>query len=317
MKQKLAVVLVTFNRLDKLKIALKCYENQTKDIEEVIVVDNGSSDGTKEFLNEWKEDKVNFKKSIVLLNENTGGAGGFYAGMKTVLKNVHDDTLKIDWIFVSDDDAFPENDALEKLCDYYEKISDKEKESIVALSGAVINQGQIHESHRSRIEKSKFRVKFVGVSKEEYEKDAFDIDLFSYVGTMMKVTALEKVGITNKDLFIYGDDNEHSIRLKKEGRLVCVTNSRFNHDTPGVGNRSVGWHNYYNRRNQLYILKKYFPKRYLISRLLKRYIMDISFMSKYNKEERRLFKVAQNDALREKLGKHPIYKPGFHFKEYM
>lgn len=313
MKQKIAVVLVTFNRLDKLKIALRCYENQTKDIEEVIIVDNGSSDGTKEFLNKWKDDKSSFKKSILLLNENTGGAGGFYAGMKAALTKVHENTLKIDWIFVSDDDAFPEKDALEKLCGYYEKLSDKEKKSIVALSGAVINKGKIHESHRSRIERSKFRVKFVGVPKDEYEKEAFDIDLFSYVGTMMKVSALEKAGITNKELFIYGDDNEHSFRLKREGRLICVTGSRFNHDTPGVGNRSIGWHNYYNRRNQLYILKKYFPKRYLVSRVLKRYICDISFLSKYNKEEKKLFKTAQNDALKENLGKHSVYKPGFHF----
>ena len=47
---KLGVVLVTFNRLDKLKISLDCYEKQTIKPDYVIVVNNNSSDGTTEFL---------------------------------------------------------------------------------------------------------------------------------------------------------------------------------------------------------------------------------------------------------------------------
>jgi GT2 family glycosyltransferase len=163
------------------------------------------------------------------------------------------------------------------------------------------------------IQKKMLRVKFVGISKEEYKKPYFEMDLFSYVGTMIKVDALRMAGTTNQELFIYGDDNEHSFRLKKYGKLICVPESRFIHDTPGVETREVGWHNYYNRRNQLYIIKKYFPKRYLVTRLCKRYLLDISPLSRYTKDERRLFLTAQQDALAERLGKHAVYKPGFHF----
>ena len=44
-KDKIAVVLVTFNRLDKLKQAVEYYEQQTYPIQEVVIVDNHSTDG--------------------------------------------------------------------------------------------------------------------------------------------------------------------------------------------------------------------------------------------------------------------------------
>lgn len=313
--QRVTVVLVTFNRLEKLKIALSCYEKQTYKIEKIIIVDNCSTDGTIDFLKKWLDSKTNFDKEVVYLSENTGGAGGFGAGMEHALNLVNSMQLKTDWILVSDDDAFPNDDAIEKMIAYYQKQEVEKQNEIVALSSAVVNHGQIHESHRSRIEKDFFRIRFVGVDKKYYNTDGFEIDLFSYVGTMIKVSALKNVGTTLRDLFIYGDDNEHSLRLGKIGKLVCVPASVFVHDTPGVETRKIGWHNYYNRRNQLYILKEYFPSRYFINRFFKRYILDISILSKNTSEEKKLFKTAQMDALKNKLGKHPVYKPGFVIKE--
>ena len=313
--QRVTVVLVTFNRLEKLKIALSCYEKQTYKIEKIIIVDNCSTDGTIDFLKKWLDSKTNFDKEVVYLSENTGGAGGFGAGMEHALNLVNSMQLKTDWILVSDDDAFPNDDAIEKMIAYYQKQEVEKQNEIVALSSAVVNHGQIHESHRSRIEKDFFRIRFVGVDKKYYNTDGFEIDLFSYVGTMIKVSALKNVGTTLRDLFIYGDDNEHSLRLGKIGKLVCVPASVFVHDTPGVETRKIGWHNYYNRRNQLYILKEYFPLRYFINRFFKRYILEISIVSKNTSEEKKLFKTAQMDALKNKLGKHPVYQPGFVIKE--
>ena len=314
-ENRVAVVLVTFNRLDKLKIALDCYEKQTYPLAEIVVIDNCSTDGTDTFLKEWEAEKGKFKKKVITLSENTGGAGGFGIGMDEVLDQVNNNQLNVDWVMVSDDDAFPLPNAIEQLIEFYNNRSVDEQNDISALSSQVLNQGKPHLAHRSRIEKNIFRVRFVGVSEKEYKNEFFEIDLFSYVGSMIKVHALQKAGTTNKNLFIYGDDNEHSFRLKNYGKILCIPASIYNHDTPGVETRKVGWYNYYNRRNQLYILKKYFPRRYLMMRVIKRYILDISIFSKHSREEIKLFKTAQNDALSERLGKHPVYKPGFQIKE--
>ena len=44
---KIGVVLVTYNRLEKLKIALKSYEEQTVLPKYILVVNNNSNDGTR------------------------------------------------------------------------------------------------------------------------------------------------------------------------------------------------------------------------------------------------------------------------------
>lgn len=311
MRNKIAVVLVTYNRLDKLKTALNCYEKQTYVPKKIIVVDNASTDGTVDYLKSWGMAKGNCGREVVFLKSNTGGAGGFGSGLDRVLAEAESGDLAADWVMVSDDDAFPRMDAIEALISYYSNLDEDLKNSIATLSSAVINNGEIHEAHRSRIEKNLFRMRFVGVSKNEYRQESFDLDLFSYVGTMIKIEALKKAGTTNKMLFIYGDDNEHSLRLKKYGRLVCVPKSIYIHDTPGVEIRKIGWHNYYNRRNQLYIMNKYFPKKYLFFRIIKRYLADESFFSRHTKQEKKLFRVARKDALKGKLGIHDVYCPGF------
>ena len=97
----LAVVIVTFNRLEKLKHALTCYEDQTATFGHIIVVDNNSSDGTKEFLSLWKDEPSFYAKHVLSMDHNVGGAGGFYAGQ------IYAMDLNVDWVFLSDDDAYP------------------------------------------------------------------------------------------------------------------------------------------------------------------------------------------------------------------
>ena len=100
------VVLVTFNRLDKLKVALDKYDKQTLVPEYILVVDNHSNDGTKEYLEQWVGEEAAYKKYVHTLSSNTGGAGGFYKGMEEAVK------LDAEWIWLSDDDAYPRPDCI-------------------------------------------------------------------------------------------------------------------------------------------------------------------------------------------------------------
>ena len=83
---KIGVVLVTYNRLEKLKIALKSYEEQTVLPKYILVVNNNSNDGTKEYLENWAKDNSKIEKIVVNLDKNTGGSGGFYEGLKNSLE---------------------------------------------------------------------------------------------------------------------------------------------------------------------------------------------------------------------------------------
>ena len=54
---KVDAVIVTYNRLKLLKECISAVLNQTKSINNIIVVNNSSSDGTPEYLKELRKKK--------------------------------------------------------------------------------------------------------------------------------------------------------------------------------------------------------------------------------------------------------------------
>ena len=50
---KIDAVVVTYNRLAKLKKVLESFDKQTLIPGTIVIVNNNSNDGTFEFLNEW------------------------------------------------------------------------------------------------------------------------------------------------------------------------------------------------------------------------------------------------------------------------
>lgn len=302
---KIGAVIVTFNRLEKLKNTLKCYSDQSIVPTCIIVVDNCSTDGTVEYLNEWVKVKDKFEKKVIYLDKNTGGAGGFYTGMQAAMQE------KIDWIWLSDDDAYPRKNALEELQKYFNSLSLETQQEISALCSAVYNDGKVHREHRNHIVVSKWKVTLEPSRLSEYEKEAFEVGTFSYVGALIKKETLEKIGLDEKDFFIYCDDLEHSIRVGRTGKIYCVPKSIIDHDTPPFKPTSVNWGRYYKKRNDLIMIKKNFPRRYFLLRFFRRYIADASIFSKNSNELKELMKEAYKDAWNNCLGVHEIYKPGW------
>ena len=88
-KMKIGAVVVTYNRLDKLKKALESFEKQLYLPAYVIVADNASTDGTAQYLRQWQKEDAGFKKIILTMESNMGGSGGFYAGIKRAMEHFH------------------------------------------------------------------------------------------------------------------------------------------------------------------------------------------------------------------------------------
>ncbi len=58
---KIGAVVVTYNRLDKLKKALESFEKQLYLPAYVIVADNASTDGTAQYLRQWQKEEAGFE----------------------------------------------------------------------------------------------------------------------------------------------------------------------------------------------------------------------------------------------------------------
>ncbi len=299
----IGVVLVTFNRLEELKKAIPCYENQTLSPVSLIVVDNCSTDGTVEFLKDWEKKDSSIEKSVIYLPENRGGSGGFYAGLKEA--GARED---LDWIWVADDDAFPEWNDFEKAARFMER-NPKLMEEVAAVSGMCEYEGRVASVQRARFKKTIFGKHEVPIPNKEYRtKEYFDIDLYSFVGTIMRRTALLKAGLPREDFFIYQDDYEHAMRMKQQGRLLCVPEILIHHKDNYLYNRGVSWRDYYATRNIVILYKNYLDKKSLNLRILRRLL---AAYSSGNSLKIKVIKEAIEDGKAEKTGLHPVYRPGW------
>lgn len=301
---RLDAVIVTYNRLEELRECLNKYDLQKVEVDAVIVVNNCSTDGTKEYLKNWEKNIVKkYKKIVINLTENLGGSGGFYEGIKCAIKD------GADWIWLHDDDAFIFEDTIEKL---RKNINNCKSEDVSAVCGMVCDKDSIAYDHRRRIYRRLIKNKNIQILKKEYEKEYFELNEFSYVGVAINVEKLYRVGITNKDFFIFLDDTEHSYRLSKVGKVICFPEIKIKHDNKYVANdHKVNWKLYYSVRNRIYYTKYSLKSGYIYWILYFYAMAFVKIVIRHDNGGAKLILDAIKDGKLGKLGKHNIYKPGW------
>lgn len=300
------VVIVTYNRLEKLKKTLQCYERQSCAFRNMIVVNNHSTDGTAEYLTEWSKLDSPFAKYIITTEENLGGSGGYFVGQKKAVE------LNPDWVFLADDDAYPE---LQMMEHFYSFAASHDISSFSAVCAKVnyIN-GETNFKHRSRVQFRRNRFcDRIDSTASDYDQEYFTIDMLSYVGPFINVAALRQVGFVNPEYFIYYDDSEHSLRLKKYGELICVPSILITHDEmPEVADqpsKMISWKDYYFYRNNTHMLIRHYPKAALHQ--LKIAVKHKLQYPQPRNDDEWMRRVAIKDAWLNRLGKHKTYVPGW------
>ncbi|MGI8710741.1 MAG: glycosyltransferase, partial [Acidimicrobiales bacterium] len=99
----IGAVVVTRNRLTLLQECVAALRAQTRVPDEIIIIDNASDDGTRQWLATQND-------LTVILQGNVGGAGGFHRGIKEAHARGHD------WFWCMDDDTIAQPETLERLC---------------------------------------------------------------------------------------------------------------------------------------------------------------------------------------------------------
>ena len=270
----------------------------------MIVVDNASKDGTYEFVEEWKKQTGGFKRKAIHNDINLGGAGGFSKGIEEAMKT------DCDFVFLSDDDAIPKEDVLEKLLQQYEQM--RSQDSVAALCTRVNDQYGISYVHRSMVKKGLFSIRRISSQEKDYEAPSFDVDLLTFVGALLKRSTIQRIGLPITEYFIHEDDAEYSTRIRKIGRIVCVTDSIMTH--PFGGNEAKHWIEYYTTRNYVNYIGRHYSRRYQLYAELEKYIKKCSpfaaLFKRRSKNYRKMNKIAIRDGREGNLGVSEQYKPG-------
>lgn len=295
---RIGVVIVTYNRKEKLRKAIQCYEEQEYKPRFIVVVDNNSTDGTKEFLLDWSKNKGIIDKKAIYLKKNSGGSGGYFEGLKVA------QMMPADWIWVADDDAYPNKKCLQILVTY---LKHNDNRRIAAICATVLTNGNIDTWHRRRFQ-NKYGCLLIEqqIKEQEYEKEYFELDLFSYVGTLIQCRVLKKIGLPQKNFFISYDDSEHSIRIRKCGKIICVPEAKVIHDSDDIQELCVTWKKYYNLRNKLYSYRIHFGTLQFVV-----YALYYSFKNRKNRILYKMTREAIRDAQRGILGVNRTYGPGW------
>lgn len=300
-ENKIAAVVVTYNRLTLLKEVLNAFEYQIVPPDYMVIVDNASTDDTADYLKKWK-DKMSGKFNIFIIrNErNMGGSGGFYVGTKKAME------IGADWIWVSDDDAIPEKRVFQYAKEHINRMENKDKVS--AICAKILVDNEIAMTNRNFREKTLFRYRLIDVPIDYYFKDSFEINCFSYLGVLMNSDKLRQVGLINKDYFIWLDDVEHSWRLNEVGKIICFPDMVVDHKINKQDYQMYSWKTYYGYRNDLLMLKEHASIRYYVAKIM------IIFMKGILSRNKRFLNICLEsikDANRGKSGIHEIYRPGW------
>lgn len=302
---KITAVVVTYNRLDCLRKALALYGDQSFAPATVIVVDNHSSDGTADYLKQWQAGNGAEERIVLSLPENTGGAGGFYAGMERALQT------DCDWIWVSDDDAYLRQDTFGEL-ERFLREEPAAAGQAAALCTAVVDNGKLALGNRCRVVRTMIGKMDTSAPEEEYRKRYFEIDSYSFVGVMFRKTALQAAGLPHREYFIYHDDMEHSVRMGRQGKLLCVPAAVVEHNGGGVASNEKKsqptWRDYYATRNLLLAYREHNTLPGFYWRALRRFV---SAVLSGNGQRVRIYAAAIRDAAAGRTGLHPVYRPGW------
>jgi rhamnopyranosyl-N-acetylglucosaminyl-diphospho-decaprenol beta-1,3/1,4-galactofuranosyltransferase len=259
MKMTIAAVVVTFNRKELLHENLVALLRQTRLPDKIIIIDNHSTDGTETMLSELgylQHPLIQY----VQLSENTGGAGGFYQGMKTAYEEQYD------WFWVMDDDAEPDVDALMYLMD---TISSQNTRYLGIIASTVMYPDRkICYNHRRKFDCNK--LKYSLNDKDVYKQDYFELDLISFVGAMINRNLVEEIGFPIKDYFIYYDDTEYSLRARENGwKIMNASRSIVVHKAKDREGRAIHAEFarafYWSRRNMIYTYKNHGESRWWIT----------------------------------------------------
>jgi rhamnopyranosyl-N-acetylglucosaminyl-diphospho-decaprenol beta-1,3/1,4-galactofuranosyltransferase len=204
MTNNICAVVCTFNRSELLKGNIRALRNQSVKLDQIIVINNGSTDDTQLWLDQQSD-------LIVLKEESNIGASAAYS---KVIKYGYD--LGFRWIWMMDDDAFPSIDCLKNLIasDHFSDDLD------VALAPLVIEGAEIAHAHRGTIDlnqpkavmQQKVPNSFYSSINKEYE-----ISFISFVGMIVGRNVVAKAGLPNDKFFIFNDDLEWSIRIIHNG----------------------------------------------------------------------------------------------------
>lgn len=241
---KIAAVVVTYNRKELLKENIEALKAQISDEPlDIIIIDNASTDGTRDFIEEYVS-----SGDVIYLNTgaNLGGAGGFCYGMKWACEHGYE------FCWVMDDDCIPHRDALSSFVEYeaahhgeYGFLSSR----ILWKDGSLCRMNVQRETMYRNV--------------RSWDRDVIPVAMASFVSLWVPTARIYEEGLPIKEFFIWTDDWEFTRRLSRKYPCYVITDNVCTHkcasntgaEISGAGEDRLGRFRYL-YRNDVYLYRR-------------------------------------------------------------
>lgn len=302
MNTSVYTIIVNWNGKKDTNVCLRSLQKVKKSTIDfhVVVVDNGSSDGSVEYIKKnhpWVE--------VLETGENLGFTGGNNFGIRHALARnadyiwlLNNDTIAdpnvLSFINVFDDQTVGAAGSKIYFASghefHHDKYASKERGHVFWYAGGRIDWNNMYASHRGVDE----------VDHGQYDKTEMT-PFITGCSFVVRSEVVRKLGMLDDSYYLYLEDLDWSVRIQRAGyKTLYVPSSVIWHVNAGSSGRPGNpLHEYYLTRNRLFFGLRYAPVRTKIA-LLREALKILLSASEIRKK-------AIRDVLLGKLGKQ--YEP--------
>ena len=241
----LSVIIPNWNGKKFLVECIDSLKAQTFQDFEAILVDNGSTDGSAEFIEEQYGDWIR----VIRNEKNLGFAGGNNVGIRAA---------RGDYIVLLNNDTWTDPHWLEEL------VKATQSDPPVGMWSSKV----CSYFHRKRIEGIGELIYWDGLCRAQgqFEQDDGQYEVMQEIlfppgcGAMYRKSLFDGIGLFDEDFFAYADDSEIGIRARLAGwKCLYVPRAVVYHKNSGTAGQYSPLKAFYVERNRLWITIKYFP----------------------------------------------------------
>lgn len=250
---KVSVIILNWNGWEDTIECLKSLYQINYSNFNVIIIDNASEDDSVKRINEYAEGK---KLKIIENKENYGFAEGNNIGIRYVLNNLHPD-----YILLLNNDTIVDKNFLKEL------VYAGEIDAEIGMIGPKIyyyDKPDVIWSVGCKISWKLARGIQIGSNEEDhgqYDKSKI-VEYVSGSAFLIKINVIEKIGLMDKNYFLYFEESDWTLRANQEGyKSLYVPNAKIWHKVSQTGggiSNPIGL--YYITRNRWIFMKKWAKK---------------------------------------------------------
>ncbi len=245
----IACIVLNWNGGERILRCIRSLYASSNITPQVVVVDNGSSDGSLELIQRQYPDV-----QLIGFEENAGLVLARNTGIRRALEQ------SFSFVLFIDDDAVVEKDCLHRLFSVLEntpsagiatpRIFDGSDVEMIWYDGGVTNifGDTLHRN--------------MGKRKGETESNTpLTISFATGCCVMVKREVFEKVGLLDESYFVYSEDADFSFRARAAGySIMHIPQAEALHDQSGdtKANKGKWFRDYYVVRNKLMLFQRHY-----------------------------------------------------------